>query len=385
MDDSELLQLWNQSIKARQHRDKQFILRFKDRGEYEHCVLQLSEWSKANPGLSSIMRLKIIHALSLPQSTVPSWCKHSKRYTIEEDSIIHVHAPIGLAPRKSSTPGSEHIRIPWGVRHIRAPDIWSRSTGKRVKIGVVDTGIDYYHPDLRGRISRGINLIHRSMLPHDDNGHGTHIAGTIAASNGQNGMLGVSPGALIYPIKAFDHNGTAYVSDIIAGIDWCVRNRMNIINMSFGMRQYSSALHDAVRRAHQAGIVIVASSGNDGKRTMVDYPARLPQTISVGAITRSNAVAAFSNKGKDIDIYAPGDKIHSTWLSGKYNELSGTSMATSHVSGTIALLLESKPSLTPNELKTILKDSASPVRNTRTRSVIKRGLNALKALRCLPK
>jgi subtilisin family serine protease len=308
-----------------------------------------------------------------------------QKMTIEEDSILHVHAPVGLAPRKSSTPGSEHIRIPWGIRHIRAPDIWPKSIGRRIKIGVVDTGIDYYHPDLRGRISRGINLVQRSMLPHDDNGHGTHIAGTIAAASGQNGMIGVSPGALIYPVKAFDHNGTAYVSDIIAGIDWCVRNHMNIINMSFGMRQYSSALHEAVRRAYQAGIVVVASSGNDGKRATVDYPARLPQTISVGAITRSNTVAAFSNKGKDIDIYAPGDKIHSTWLSGKYNELSGTSMATSHVSGTIALLLETKPGLTPAELKAVLKDSASPIKSIRTKASIKRGLNAWKALRYVRK
>ena len=96
-------------------------------------------------------------------------------------------------------------------------------------------------------------------------------------------MIGVAPRSLIYPVKAFDHNGSAYVSDIVLGIDWCVRNRVDIINMSFGMKTRSKALLDVVNRAHQAGIVIVASSGNDGKRRSIDYPARYPQTISVGA------------------------------------------------------------------------------------------------------
>jgi subtilisin len=227
-------------------------------------------------------------------------------------------------------------------------------------------------------------MVQRSMLPHDDNGHGTHIAGTIAASNAHGGMIGVSPGALIYPVKAFDYNGTAYVSDIIASIDWCIRNRMNIINMSFGMRQYSTALHEAIKRAHHAGIVIVASSGNDGNRGGIDYPARFPQTISVGALTRVGKIAPFSNKGKEIDIYAPGDRILSTWLNGRYNELSGTSMATSHVSGTIALMLESRSDLNPGEIKATLLGSAAPVKG-RTRMIMRRALNALRAFRGLRK
>lgn len=285
--------------------------------------------------------------------------------SIEEDRRIAVHSSVA---QKSTVPLEKGI--PWGVQQIKAPQVWGTTTGHRVKVGVIDTGVDFSHPDLRQSLSRGINLLNRSMLPHDDNGHGTHIAGTIAAANQLNGMIGVAPRALIYPVKAFDHNGSAFVSDIILGIDWCVRNRVNVINMSFGMKTRSKSLLNAVINAHNAGVIIVASSGNDGKRRSIDYPARYPYTISVGATTKLRRIAPFSNRGVYIDIYAPGDKIVSAWLRGKYHEMSGTSMATSHVSGAIALLLAYKPGLSPNEIKTVLKRSLLPLRGTKSRRTI---------------
>ena len=136
--------------------------------------------------------------------------------------------------------------IPWGVQEIKAPQAWSSTTGHRIKVGVIDTGVDFNHPDLKHSLARGINLLNRGTLPHDDNGHGTHIAGTIAAANQLHGMIGVAPRATIYPVKAFDHNGSAFVSDIILGIEWCVRNRMDVINMSFGMKTRSKSLLNAV-------------------------------------------------------------------------------------------------------------------------------------------
>src|SRR5690606_34266139 len=127
-----------------------------------------------------------------------------------------------------------------------------------------------------------------------------HISGTIAASNSYSGLVGVAPMAMIHPVKAFDHNGTAFISDIVLGIDWCVQNRMHIINMSFGMRNRSKSLHDAVRNAYAAGISVVASSGNDGRRAQIDYPARFLQAIAVGATTKHSRIAPFSNRGKSI-------------------------------------------------------------------------------------
>ena len=249
--------------------------------------------------------------------------------------------------------------IPWGVNHIRAPEVWSRSTGKRIKIGIIDTGVDYSHPDLQHSVYGGINLVQRHLLPMDDNGHGTHIAGTIGAASQRSGIIGVAPHGALHAIKAFDYNGSAFVSDIIQGIEWCVQNRMDIINMSFGMKNHSKALEAAVRNTVYSGKVVVASSGNNGKINQMDYPARFPQTICVGATTRSHKIAAFSNRGQRIDIYAPGDKIYSTWLRGKYNVMSGTSMATSHVTGVIALMLAAKPGLSPKQIKLMLQRNAS--------------------------
>lgn len=339
------------------------IIRFQRASDYRYFLQQMPQAASSSSPQISIRKLPIIRGISCRLPAEETLERFSGRVWIEKDCKISVHA----SPNKSIIVDKG---IPWGVSQIKAPQAWSTTTGHRIKVGVIDTGADFSHPDLRQSLSRGINLLNRSMLPHDDNGHGTHIAGTIAAANQLQGMIGVAPRALISPVKAFDHNGSAFVSDIILGIEWCIRNRMNVINMSFGMKTRSKALLSAVTNAHNAGVIIVASSGNDGKRRSVDYPARYPQTIAVGATTRLRRVAPFSNRGAYIDVYAPGDKIVSAWLRGKYNEMSGTSMATSHVSGAIALLLAYKPGLTPNEIKSIIKRSVQPLRGSKARRTI---------------
>ncbi len=339
------------------------IIRFQRASDYRYFLQQMPQAASSSSPQVSIRKMPIIRGISCRLPAEETLERFSGRVWIEKDCKISVHA----SPNKSIIVDKG---IPWGVSQIKAPQAWSTTTGHRVKVGVIDTGADFSHPDLRQSLSRGINLLNRSMLPHDDNGHGTHIAGTIAAANQLQGMIGVAPRALISPVKAFDHNGSAFVSDIILGIEWCVRNRMDVINMSFGMKTRSKALLSAVTNAHNAGVIIVASSGNDGKRRSVDYPARYPQTIAVGATTRLRRVAPFSNRGAYIDVYAPGDKIVSAWLRGKYNEMSGTSMATSHVSGAIALLLAHKPGLTPAEIKSIIKRSVQPLRGSKARRTI---------------
>ncbi|EXX85986.1 peptidase S8 [Paenibacillus darwinianus] len=337
---------------------KRRIVRFQSRSD---CRRFIQEWAKlahAHPTLRDIRPMPLIQAVSceLPDDCPPA--RLATHCMIEPDMQVALHGSV----HKSAEPESG---IPWGVRQIKAPSVWNITTGHRVKVGVIDTGIDFNHPDLRHSVSRGINLLVRSLLPYDDNGHGTHIAGTIAAANRLQGMIGVAPRSVIHPVKAFDLNGTAFVSDIILGIEWCVRHRMDIINMSFGMKKRSKALLTAVTNAYNAGVIIVASSGNDGKNKAIDYPARFPQTLSVGATNKLRRIAPFSNRGSLIDIYAPGDKIISAWLHGNYNEMSGTSMATSHISGAIALLLAHRPGLTPAEIKAILKKSTQPLRGSK--------------------
>ena len=354
------------------------IIRFMKPHQYWDCLDQLRKMKSSLSKLQYIRASHLIRALIVPLPSSARLIHSHNEVMIEQDTKIKVHSASARIPKPESSLG-----VPWGVKQIRAPKAWSTSTGHKIKIAVIDTGADYQHPDLRHSLARGINLLNRNMLPLDDNGHGTHIAGTIAAANSMEGIIGVAPRSVIYPVKAFDNQGSAYVSDIILGIDWCVRNRVDIINMSFGMRTKSKALLDVVNRATKQGIVIVASSGNDGKRRSIDYPARYSQTISVGASDENRQIADFSNRGPHVDIYAPGKNINSCWVQGRYHEMSGTSMATSHVSGAIALLMAEKPGLSPDEIKNLIRKTATPLRSRKATRGAEQGgeLHALRLLR----
>lgn len=351
------------------------ILTFYDPALYGRCIREWKQLPGSAFSWQNVTCSSLTHSIMAPASMTEQLENEFRHdLLVEEDSRIHIHAVQGNI---HTGPG-----IPWGVKHIKASQAWTISTGHRIKIGVIDTGVDFSHPDLQYSLTRGINLVNRAIPPYDDNGHGTHISGTIAAANSTQGMIGVAPRSTVYPVKAFDHNGSAYVSDIVSGIDWCVRNGIEIINMSFGMQTRSRALLDIVGKATQAGTIIVASSGNDGKKRSVDYPARYPQTISVGATDRKRKIAAFSNRGPYVDIYAPGEKIVSAWLQGQYHEMSGTSMATSHVSGTIALLLSQRPDLKPAVIKSLLQRTAVPLRMRKSSFTAAEGeINTLRFLR----
>ncbi|MDF2962320.1 MAG: peptidase [Paenibacillus sp.] len=365
--------------------ERKHIIRFTNRHDYAACIQQCNLMKQSLTRLNNVQPLKIIHAISCTLQSTAKLSSVPFIKSIETDSRMKVHTSkivSAVQPSSGSKTRTVSGNVPWGIRHIRAPQAWGKSKGERIRIGVIDTGADYTHPDLRHCLSYGVNLLNRHLLPNDDNGHGTHIAGTIAASSRQRGINGVAPQAMIHPVKAFDHQGSAFVSDIIGGIDWCVKNQIHIINMSFGMKTYSKALEAAIRNAYQAGVIVVASSGNEGKQATIDYPARLRQVIAVGATTRRGQIAPFSNISKKIDIYAPGDKIYSTWLRGKYHELSGTSMATSHVTGVIALMLSRKPGLKPLQVKSIIKKNSKLLFRT---GISIKEIHALRAVGALAK
>lgn len=362
MDVTGFLQLLQSELSSGGPDIRPYLICFHQPDVYEHCREALRYASIEHPRLGAVREEPLVYGFRCMLLAHPEdrWQAFQGDLRLEEDLQISMHAA-------TNKPVNWQRGIPWGVRKIKAPQAWSSTTGHRIHIGVIDTGVDYRHPDLRHSLLSGINLVQRGLPPNDDNGHGTHIAGTIAASNQMYGIIGVAPRSLIHPVKAFDLNGSAFVSDIIAGIDWCVRNKIHIINMSFGMRSRSKSLLQAVTNATNAGISVVASSGNDAKRKSIDYPARYSQTIAVGATDRSRRIASFSNRGSYVDIYAPGEKIVSSWLKNKYHEMSGTSMATSHVSGAIALLLAIKPGLKPQEIKVLLKRTANATRSRNNR------------------
>lgn len=302
---------------------------------------------------------------------------------LEEDRKLQlestkVYLPFSGGSALSFDPGK---KIPWGVARIGAPKLWQKSRGRLVKVGVIDTGADFGHPDLRRALRKGINLLDQRLPPDDDNGHGTHIAGTIAARAAcpPRGIRGVAPGAHIYPVKAFDREGSAYVSDIVLAIEWCLANRMDIINMSFGMADYSRALHEAVKAAWNRNVTVVASAGNNGEKNEVDFPARSADAIAVGALNKRGRIAPFSNSGKEVDIYAPGEAIYSAWLDGRYNELNGTSMAAAHVTGTIALILAKRRAMTPHAVRRVITETASPLAGDTGKAVSAGRLNAVRA------
>ena len=228
--------------------------------------------------------------------------------------------------------------LPWGVDRIDAELVWSTgNTADPIKVGIIDTGISKDHPDLALNIKGGVNAINPYKSWNDDNGHGSHVAGIVAALNNSIGVVGVGPQIDLYAVKVLNASGSGYLSDVIEGIEWAINNGMQVINMSLGTNQGVQSLHDAVIAAKNAGIVVVAAAGNSGGA--VSYPAAYPEVIAVSATDKNNQIASWSSRGPEIDFAAPGVSIYSTYKGKSYATLSGTSMAAPHVAGAAALVL----------------------------------------------
>lgn len=268
-------------------------------------------------------------------------------------------------------------QLSWGIRRIEAPKAWQLSQGRGIRVAVIDTGISSLHPALQRNYRGGINILSPYFEPEDYNGHGTHVAGIIAGRSMDTGIVGVAPRASIYAVKAFNRQGNANLSDLLTAINWCIDKRMHVVNMSFGMEKVSESLGQAVQIAHRKGIVMIAASGNKGNRVRIDYPACYPETIGVGSISANGRVSTFTNIGKGIDLLAPGEKILSSWLMSSKREMSGTSMAVPHVTGTIALLLHYRPNLNPEQIRYLLLQSTRSVEGVGGKGVV----NAYQAIR----
>ncbi len=230
--------------------------------------------------------------------------------------------------------------LPWGIDKVDAEKVWNITDGDPIKMAVLDTGIEIAHPDLKNNIKGGINTITNNTNYNDDNGHGTHVAGIIAAENNTIGVVGVGPKIDLYAVKALNKRGSGYLSDIIEGLDWAIESGMQVVNMSLGTTVYNKSFEDAVKRVNAAGIIQVAAAGNSGsKDNTVNYPAKFSEVIAVSATDINDNIAYFSSRGPEIDLAAPGYSIYSTYKGATYKTLSGTSMASPHVAGAAALVL----------------------------------------------
>ena len=250
-------------------------------------------------------------------------------------------------------------------KQIGADKIWNEGIiGSGVKVAILDTGIDTDNPELQDSYLGGYDFVNNKAIPEDDHGHGTHVSGIITS----NGLInasskGVAPGAGIYMYKVCDYAGNCYEDDMMAAMEAAVQVGAKVMSISIGGESYttencdSDSLAAKVNWAVSQGITAVIAAGNDGQG--VTSPGCASGAIAVGAVDSTNNVLYWSGRGPALDIVAPGNNIYSTVIGG-YKYMSGTSMATPHVTGTIALLLETNPNLTTNQVKTALYSTTNP-------------------------
>jgi len=294
-------------------------------------------------------------------------------------------------PEESPADGGAFADVPyfggqnqWNLNQINAPEAWTQGfTGEGILAAVVDTGVDLTHPELvsnlwvnEGEIPgngrdddgngfiddvRGWDFAGGDDNPSDQNGHGTHVAGTIAAANNGVGVTGVAPGATIMPVRVLDANGAGSTSSVAAGIRYAVDNGADLINLSLG-GGFSSTILSALEYAAEHAVMVIAAAGNRGASSP-DYPAAhsadLSNVLSVEAHAADGAKATFSNAaGSAVQVAAPGVAIYSTLVGGDFGLMSGTSMAAPHVTGLASLALSANSSLTPADLRAILAAGA---------------------------
>ncbi|MFS8104478.1 S8 family peptidase [Lentzea alba] len=308
---------------------------------------------------------------------------------LARDSRVALVQPDGVASIAAQT-------LPTGVDRIdgeQSPTARINGTDERVNVdvAVIDTGVDLDHPDLNVNTAKAKNCS-TGRSADDGNGHGTHVAGTIGALDNSTGVVGVAPGARIWPVRVLNNQGSGSFSAIICGIDYVTAHasEIEVANMSLGGSGSDSAcgsnkdaMHEAICRSVSAGVTYVVAAGNSSANSASFVPATYEEVITVSALADFNGRAGggaastcradvddtfadFSNYGADVDVIAPGVCIQSTWKNGGYNTISGTSMASPHVAGAAALYKSTHPSASPAAVKSALRSAGNSNWNTAT-------------------
>ena len=286
----------------------------------------------------------------LPSAAIQGLENNPKISYIEYDLIATID---------NHTAGGDYQKV-WGVDHIDADIVHPNPSGDGVNVVVIDTGINYSH-DAIGNYVAGKDFVNNDDDPMDDHGHGTHVSGTISGDKTNSEIIGVAYDVNLYGVKVLSASGSGSYSNVINGIKWAADNGMDVANLSLGGGS-STSLCNAVTAAYDSGVLIVASAGNSGnhkgKGTNTGYPASCSDAIAVAATTSTDSRASFSSTGPAVEISAPGSGVYSSVLGGNYATWSGTSMAAPHVSGVAALIKDANPTLTPQEIRTILQVTA---------------------------
>ena len=282
---------------------------------------------------------------------------------------VDVNASVQVRDRGSirQTPAEE--LLPWGVDAVDAERVWGGAedattlkegafTGKGVKVGIVDTGIDTSHVDLV--VAGGKNILNAQAEPTDDNGHGTRVAGIIGARANGLGVIGIAPECDLYAVKVLDMRGGGTIADVVAGIEWCAANKMNVINMSLGVVTCEQSLKEACDAAYAdgQGAVIFGAAGNRGQDTWTAWPGNFASVVSVAGTDQSDLVASFSVHGAAVEVAAPGEQIFTTDLDNGYAVEDGTSFSAPHAAGVAALVWSTGRYSSAERVRQHMRDTA---------------------------
>ncbi len=375
-----------------------------DSGNYDPT--QLLVQFRSNDAPSALIGNRIAGATVTRQLTSDGWFQltldtntslSSALSALQNRSDVAMASP-DFKVHLNATPNDPSYASQWALENgadadIDASQAWNYGTSSNVVVAVIDTGVDYNHVDLVSNIwtnsrevagngidddrngyvddLRGWNFVANNNNPMDDNGHGTHVAGTIGAvGNNGIGVSGIAWSAKIMALKFMDASGSGDLSDAVAAIDYARVNGAKIINASWGSGDFSSVLQSAISRFQSVGGIFVAAAGNESANNaqVASYPANyaLSNVISVAASSSNDTLASFSNYGTNVDIAAPGVSILSTVPGNRYDRYSGTSMATPHVAGAFALLWGQNPNLTATQLMSLVTTNTDPVLKDRT-------------------
>ncbi len=321
------------------------------------------KWREQAPDLfyqeSEVLRAyqdgAIIVARPLPNITAASW---TKRWS-SDIRVEYVQENQSVSILNVESPNDPLYSKQYHLQQIQVEAAWAESSESlSFPIAIIDTGIDAEHPDLASNLVAGVNLIQSGRAPADDNGHGTNVAGVIAAAgNNRQGIAGVLWRAKLMPIKAIEANGRGEEDKLGQGIRYAVDNGAKIVVLSLGLNRYSPYMREITEYAERKGVLLVAASGNEG--TDVKFPAAYPTVLAVGGVHLDNTVHPRSNRGPELDITAPW-YVYTTARGGGYEYNEGTSMAAPQAAGVAALLWNKYPHLKPVDIRNLLRQTAEP-------------------------
>ncbi|MEB3195664.1 MAG: S8 family peptidase [Candidatus Sericytochromatia bacterium] len=338
-------------------------------GESEYCIAFRDPLARqAALTRHGLRPLRAVPALELVVVRLPNL--QAARGALTRDAAVRWLEPVGQVTLEESAPvpappalvgpsaGDDQRPAQWALDKLAVETAWQRTSGrKETLVAVVDTGIDDRHPDLTGRVRKGRDFVNGDDDAFDDNFHGTHCAGILAANRGNGGVVGVAPEVTLLPVKVLSAQGSGTYDQVAAGLVYAADQGASIISVSLGTYTPSQVLLEAVRHAQRKGALVVAGMGNQGSDKPF-YPAAWPDVLAVGATTVKDERARYSNTGSHLALVAPGSDILSTIPDRQYARVSGTSMATPHVAGVAALLKSAEPRWTAANLRQRLLDSA---------------------------